>query len=291
MRAGGQFTIDPRGESAATLDLQRAEDALDADDTQAAREILARVLARFEHLTAAEVEADDRLRASWLESATLMSRARETHARAEDAALREATATGSVRGHGQVVQAAGVFDARRVAVSAAQDLEDINSMMRGTVLGLAKARAVVNEHEHLVAVGADDLAPARLERAALALLATESASTQAFRTAAGTLPLTHPDYPTWAGVVPVAVEVPDSDRATLLRVAMVDVRRSRLVGRVTLPAARCRNLRGQFSMTAVAGAVRWMAAHREPAGSEEGMSRARACANLLAELDRTIPPF
>ncbi|WP_251153640.1 hypothetical protein [Cellulosimicrobium sp. Marseille-Q4280] len=288
VRTGGQFTAGARAE--APVDLGSLRDALDAEDLGAAREILEKVMGRFEHLTGPELAADDALRSSWLEATALANRVRETFQRVEDTARAASAAAALVRG-GQVADAGQAFDARRAAAAATEDLADIESLMSTTVLGVAKARATLSDRELLVRAQADDSAPAKMHQASLALTEAEAASPEGFQAARGTLDRSHPDYHLWSGVVPVAVEVDDVDGPSLLRVAIIEPRNNTMLGRVTLPARRVRDASGRLDMAAVAGTVRWMASHESQITSVEDSSRAAACARLLEDMNRTIPPF
>lgn len=289
VRTGGQFAAEARAE--APVDLGSLREAIDAEDLSAARAILEKVMGRFEHLTAGEIEADDQLRGSWLEASTLATRARDAYRRTEDAGRRAALAAAGVRTDGQVADAGSAFEARRTAAAAAEDLADIEQLMSTTVLGVAKARARLSDRELLVRAQADDDAPAAMHAAARELEEAEAASPEGFVAARGQLDRAHPDYHLWSGVVPVAVEVPDVDGPSLLRVAIIEPRNNTLLGRVTLPAGRVRDRAGRLDMASVAGTVRWMASHESPIDSVEDSSRAAACARLLEDMNRTIPPF
>jgi hypothetical protein len=289
VRTGGQFATSARDE--APVDLGQLRDALDAEDLGAAREILEKVMGRFEHLSGPELAADDVLRSSWLEATTLANRTRETYRRVEDSAHDAALASAFVQADGKVTHAGQAFEARRSAAAAVEDLADIESLMSTTVLGIAKARATLSDRELLVRAQADDSAPAKMHQASLALTAAEASSPEGFQAARGTLDRSHADYHLWAGVVPVAVEVSDVDGPELLRVAMIDPRSNTMLGRVSLPARRVRDASGQLDMAAVAGTVRWLASHENGVDSMAEQSRSVACARLLEDLNRTIPPF
>lgn len=289
VHAESQYPIDARGDAAVHLTLNRLSDALDDGDLSHARALLSEVRGLLEPLSRAESTADALLLGSWVDAAELGNRARASYRRTEAAGLDATRAAERVRGAGEITDASAAFDACRAAAEAEDDFTDVQVRMTSTVLGVAKARAVMLEMEKMVQAQSDDLAPARLERASLALLEAEGRSTDGFEAARGSLSLDHPDYHLWAGVVAVGVQAPTPEGA-LLRVAMINPRTNTMVGRVTLPAEAVRDAGGRLHLPSVVGQVARMASADHPVGSV-GESRSAACRRLLAELARTIPPF
>lgn len=160
------------------------------------------------------------------------------------------------------------------------DLADVRGLQSTTVLGVACAALERAELDLAPRLTDGDVAWVDEQRAVADERLSAAEAGEGFMGGRGHLPLAHPTYHRWAGVVPVAAPVPDVDGDHRLRVALVHVEARAIVGRVTLPSDEVLDASGRLDTCRVVDAVEMRA---DAAGGAAG--------RVVDALDRSIPPF